>query len=538
VLLPAGVSLLFAHPALWENGTRVEVYALAMLCGVWAVARAAATLAPRRAGGAGWFGVGVGLGLTASANAYMATIAAAGLAPALLGALWRRRLGGWGLARAVGGGLAGLLPFLHLPLTAGRTDVFVWGAPTSGEALSRYLRNADFAHNRGLGLSGFIDHLGSWSLWAVDHGLLPLLALGLLAHGLWGRRAGLGRLWAPVALGLTVTVLCINVIFWPRVTDYLGYLSLPVSVLGAGAWVAVLRLARAPGIRRRLAGALAGLLAAVLLGSLALAPPAVHERTRHRDQLARVLAAGALRDAPPRAIVVVEADHWAFPLLYLQEVEKRRPDVVILPYGLSGASWYWAHLHRRHPALRRFALRGPGGRVGRFQRFRAANPDRPVLYATFALAVTLGRPGCPGRWLLRDRNACGHPGARGPDRLTEALGEQVDRIGAGSPPAGRVIAHVALERGLILWRYGLPAAALRAFRAGVPADHRPPPPRLNGGTAGRLRGPPHRWEKPVLIGHWSRNLYLAAKLLHAAGAEDAARAHLRAAAAAGLPEAK
>jgi hypothetical protein len=42
----------------------------------------------------------------------------------------------------------------------------------------------------------------------------------------------------------------------------------------------------------------------------------------------------------------------------------------------------------------------------------------------------------------------------------------------------------------------------------------------------------------VLIGHWSRNLYLAAKLLHAAGAEDAARAHLRAAAAAGLPEAK
>jgi hypothetical protein len=538
VLLPAGVALLFVHPALWENGTRVEVYALAMLCGVWAVARVAATLAPRPLGGGGWIAAGAGLGLAASANAYMAAIAAAGLGPAVLWALWRRRLGARQLLRATGGGLLGLFPFVHIPLTAGSTDVFVWGAPTGGEALMRYLRNADFAHNRGLGLAGFVDHLGTWSVWAVEQGLWPLIGLGLIGHLLWGRRAGLGRLLAPMALGLTVTVLCINVIFWPQITDYLGYLSLPVSLLGVGAWVTVLRLARHRGIDRRLSGGLAALLVLVLLGSLALSPPAVHERTRHRDRLARVLAEGALADAPPDAILVISTDHWAFPLLYLQEVEKRRPDVVILPFGLSGASWYWAHLRRRHPGLAPFALRGPGGKVGRFRRFVRANPDRPVLYESFSLAVTLGRPGCPGRWLLRDRNACGHPGARGPDRLTRALRDQVARIGQGSPPAGRVIARVALQRGVILWRYGLPAAALRAFRAGVPPAHRPPRPGLDGGAAGRLRGPSLRWDKPVLIGHWSRNLYQAARLLHAAGASEAARAHLRTAAAAGLPEAR
>ena len=70
---------------------------------------------------------------------------------------------------------------------------------------------------------------------------------------------------------------------------------------------------------------------------------------------------GALEHAPEGAVIIVMSDHMVFPLLFLQEVEERRPDVVLIPRGLSGASWYWAYLYRRHPELQDFAVRGPGG---------------------------------------------------------------------------------------------------------------------------------------------------------------------------------
>ena len=111
-------------------------------------------------------------------------------------------------------------------------------------------------------------------------------------------------------------------------------------------------------------------------------------------------------------------------------------------------------------------------------------------------------------------------------------------VGMGSPPSDAVMAKVALERGEVLWRLGRPEDALRVLRAGVPPQHRPRRPRVSVAKAGRLRAPPLRWTENVLIGHYRRLLYLAARLLWAAGAESEARAHLRVAAAAGLPEAQ
>ncbi|MDY0000732.1 MAG: DUF2723 domain-containing protein [Polyangia bacterium] len=536
LVIPLGVGLLFIHPVFWDNGTRVEVYALAFALGAWGLGRVAASLVPRPEGGGGWLAAGVALGLAASANAYIAFLVALGITPAIVLALLRRRLRIISLLRVIGGGILGLLPFLYIPLTASREDVFVWGAPTGGEALSRYLSNADFAHNRGMTLGVFFEHLLEWSGWALSSGLLPLLALGLFAHLHRGHRAGIGRGFGAIALLAAIYFLCINVIFFPEVSDYLGYLSLPAGVLGAGAVALVCRGLRSHGSQRWLMG----VLGAALLVSIAGASPRILERTRHRDRLARVLSEGALENAPPNAVVLVSSDHWAFPMLYLQEVERRRKDVVVLPLGLSGASWYWAHLFRRHPELRPFVLRASGGRVGRIQRFLAANPGRPLLFEDFATAMAHGPPACPGRWLIADKTACEQGGSQGPDLLTLALERQVDRIGAGSPPAAAVIARVSLERGELLWRYGQPAEALRALRAGVPSALRPPlPPGIEGrlGLAGRLSAPPLEWRSPVLIGHYSRNLHLASRLLSAAGAKSEARAHLEVAARAGLPEA-
>lgn len=537
-LLPAGVGLCALQPALWENATRVEVYSLATLCATWAVARAAPLFAaPEKPQPWGWLGVGLALGLCASVNAVIALSAALALAPAFGLAAYRRRLRWRDLARGLGGGVGGLLPFVYLPLVAGRRDAFVWGRPTGGEPLRRYLTNADFVHNQGITGAQVFDNLWRWLGWAGAHLLIPLILVGLVAHWLLGRRSGLGRGFAPLALGLGLLMLIQNVIFWPSIPDYLGYLALAVGVLGAGACAGLVRLAALGGRLRWLA---AGLGAALLLG-VVLAPPALYERARRQDRLARLLAEGALKTAPKNAILLVDSDHWAFPLLYLQRAERQRPDLVVLPVGLSGASWYWALLYRQHPTLRRFVLRGPGHRIGRIRRFLAANATRPVLYEHYGLALGLGRlPGCPGPWLVADAHApaniCQGEFGRRPDRLAPALERHEPGV-EGSPPAAAVAARVSLERGALLWRFGRPAAALRALRAGVPPAHRPPLPKLDVTGAGTLRAPPLRWKKKVLIGHWSRNLFLAARLLHAAGHDEAAQAHLLAAARGGLPEA-
>jgi len=560
-LVPAAVGITWLHPAVWENGTRVEVYALGLFFCVWAAAWLSALLSrvgPRSVGpsagarprGHRWFVGGLLLGLAGAVNGFQATVVALALAPASLLALWsglhgsapprdrgqaRARFGLREAGLVVLGGLVGLLPYVYVFAAAHRTDVFVWGAPTGGDLLLRYLKGSDFANNRHLGWGDLLSHLAGWLGWAWHHGYAAPIAVGLGVHLASGSRLGAGRVFAPLVFVCTLVVLCANGIFFPDIADYQGYLSLPVGLLIGAAMVWGARLAT--GLRAprpwlwRLSG---GAVLASVTWLVVSAPPALWLRSRHRDRLARVLAQGALDDAPPRAVVIADSDHWVFPLLYLQEAEGRRPDVVLLPLGLSGASWYWAHLYRRHPDLTRVRLRGPGGRVGRVKRFLAANSRRPVLYESYALAAVLGTPGCPGRWLLRDRNACGYPGGLGPDWLTGALERQVDRLGPGAPTARRVIARVAFERAEVLWRYGLPRQAMRAARAGVFQALRPLSPQEHVDAAGRLGpGPLSPPCRRVLIGTEARNLWLGAQILLRSAHPKAAATYLRAATRAG-----
>jgi Protein of unknown function (DUF2723) len=558
--LPALLVILALHATLWEVASRIEVYALATFFALWAVARAAALLAGSAAAagpadaadpGTGsaralrWLAPGLALGLGASVNPVIAVVAAASLALALLMALIRHRIR-WshGLA-LVAGGVAGCLPYLYVPLVAGRRDVFVWGMPAGGEALRRFVTFADFSTKQ-TGSPGAIEqHAREWLPWAMEHGLLPLLALGLVAHWLWGRQAGTGRALAPLSLGLTLLFVWRNEVYHPGIPDYLGYLMAPLSLLGAGVAALLVRLSRiraADARPRARTRALVGLLAAALVLAVALTPPPLHGRTRHRDDAARVLARGALEHAPPQAVIIAGSDHWVFPMMYLQEVEGVRPDVVVLVRGLSGSSWFWQHLFDRHADLRPFALRGPGGQPARIARFLADNPGRPVLYEDWEQARSLGQqPACAGPWLTGDERACAASEAAasnaGQGELTLALEQILDTLGEGSPTADEVIAKIAQDRGEALWRLGRADEALRALRAGVPPARRPP---MSGGRLSGvppLEGPLPAWRDRVAIGHHARNLYLAAVLLAQAGLEQEAASHLGAAAGAGLAEA-
>lgn len=508
--ITAGAFLL--HPAVWEPATRVEVYALAAFCALWALARVGDALVSHRP--QGLFAAGLAFGFAASANPFMGVAAALAITPALLLATRRGLPFLPAAARIVAGGLAGLLPYAYVFAVAGRTDVFVW----EGDDLARFFSGADYAHNRGQTLTDMLRHAWDWAVAATETGHLPWLLAGAGA-GLAARRAL--SLLAPVTLAFCVYVFALNVIFFADNPDYLGYLMLP-SGCAAAALAAL--WPRAP--RVALPASLG------LLALLCVQSPALHARTRSSDSIARALAEPLLDSVPTDGVLLVESDHYAFPLLYLQSVEGRRSDVVILVDGLLDSSWYWRLTYAWHPALRGIELGGThAARVGRFF---AAHPERAVFAERGPLAGLAGRPFCVGPHMLQTQ--CGADPMSDAAAETRRLADLQAQAGPGAPLTENVLAAIGAVRGELLWHMGRAPEALAAFLAGVPPHLRPATPDAPF-EAPALRAPLPAWQAPVMLGEPARNLFLAGLLLNAAGRVDAAAAHVGAAADLGLPEA-
>lgn len=515
-----GVVLVAAalHPIGWEPSSRVEVYTLAAFLGLWATARAQGE-SPRLGP------IGFALGLAACVNAVIAVAFGLALVPRLIslgraagpGRAPLRQLLAW-----IVGGLGGLLPYLHIPLVASERSRFVWGAPEDVDSLRAYLTGADYAHNAGIDGETFLAHVVALAEQGFAEGSLPIVLLGLGAHLVLGRRIR-GARWTVFVVGaLCVAFVARNLLFHPDVPDYRGYLFGPWHLIAAGVAAAATRLV-SRGARFRAYGAL---VAALPVLATALSPAHLLER-RDAPALGRALVRGALAEAPPGAILVVEADHWVAPLLWAQEAEESRLDVVILAHGLASSSWYWEHLFTRHPELERIALRGPGGRDGRIRRLLDANPSRAVLTESWGLAQAIGREPCAVGWLVWTAPSC--EGAS-PSEATAAAAAAWTRRGE----AREVVARVGLTRGEALWRLGRGADAHAALLAGVPSSVPAVglPVRVTP-----LGGSLPEWSRHAAVHDPARNLFVAALLLHAAGLTSESRALLREAAAEGLPEA-
>lgn len=540
VLVGTGLSL-----AAWEPSTRVEVYTLAVFLSLWGCARAA-----ERPGAL----AGLAFGLGAASHAVVAI--AHGLAmipralsepprPALRAKEQRAAVGmvehpdapapTSRLAAALGmagGAVLGLAPYALLPLAAQDPTRFAWGAPRDLDGLLEYLGGADYRHNQGIEPAAFLDHLGALAGWGIAHGVLPLALVGGGAFVALGHRpARVG--WAfAIAGALTVAFVAANVVFHPDVPDYRGYLLGPLWLAGAGFVGLVERLLDRGGRF----GAYAAVMA--LLPPIALLASFDHlTAVRDDPSLARVAAEAALDEAPASAILVVEADHHVAPLLYLTEVEGRRPDVVVVAVGLASSRWYWDHLYARHADLARFPLVVPGDdRGARLRRFLDAHPERRVLVESSRLAYAVGRMPCGVGALIwtsptgPEPGACGDPG---PEATTRA-------IAASAPLRAEsleVAARIDEARGEALWRLGHGAVALDAMVAGLSASGVGPPPVELPARAPPLTGPLPAWSRPAAIHDPARNLTLAGLLLHAAGQPEPAVRFVEAARAMGLSEA-
>lgn len=510
------IALLGAHPALWEPATRIEVYPLATVLALWAVARFAHAMVDHATRSLPYLTTGLGLGLAASANVVCAAGVALAMTPWLLVAVARHELPARAIGLTVGGGLIGLMTYAYVFLVAHRQDVFVWGAPTDAKSIEHFFTAADFTYKTVRSWSEWAAHLREVFGWTLRNGVLALLLAALTGYSLYWRPAGLG-LWL---FGFTVVFFSGFVardgMFASDVLDQGAYLAVAIWIATAGVGLFVAFLAgRQPWF------ATAGLAALLLL--VMLVPPAPYQRTRHLDTFTHDLATEALQAAPPDAILVVAQDHWIAPMWYVQEQEQVRPDVVLLAYGLSASRWYWDFLYRRHPDLGSINLSGSGGRLGRVQRFLGANSRRPVQVETIALANTLGLPTCPSEWLLDVRSFCSAE-AREPS-LARHAGATLSELGRGSPGTDGLIALVTLDRGHDLYSQGFPRAAISTLLEGIPDIARLRD--IDLSTIPR-RIPPAIRPKPgyqprVALGHPAQNLHYASVIAHATGAGQLAR---------------
>jgi len=507
------VALLGVHAALWEPATRIEVYPLATFLALWAGARFVHAIIAPNEGKLPFFSTGLALGLSASVNVVCAAGVAVALFPRWLMGVVRKEIPFGSFGTAVAGGLVGLLPYVYVFLVAGRTDVFVWGAPTNGEAIRHYFTGADFASKGVDSVSEWVDHIGELLRWSMSNGLLGVWVAGFAGYALFARKRGLGRFFYNVTWLFFVGFVARNGVFAVDVLDYLGYLAIPTWLAASGTALFVAYLAN------RNAWAAAAALSAIIV-VLLVAPPGPQARTRHLDSFTEETAKAALSAAPHQAIIVVENDNWIAPMLYVQEQQGVRPDVVLLAYGLSSSEWYWNFVYRRHPGLQLIELRGPGGRPGRIRRFLAENANRPVQVERVSIAARLGLRVCASDWMLDSRRRC--PELRGEPALARAAAAELPQLGDGSPGTAGWIALMTLHRGHDLYSLGLPRYAVATLLSGVPQiealtelDLSSVPARISA-----MNHPSPSYLPKVALGHPAENLHYAALIARMTGAVE------------------
>ncbi len=246
--------------------------------------------------------------------------------------------------------LPGLSLYLYLPLRAALQPAVNWGDIHSLGGFLFFLLREQYSAgeisrglgtsvSQGLAISGYLIREGGWLGF-------PLAAWGLV-H-LWKGRH-------PARLALTLGLLgpCLACALYfnlaPSRYAILRANILPAFVFqawlaGWGAW-SLLELTR-PG-RAGLALAAAALAVPLAWRAARLYPGLDLSRYFYAQDSARNL----LLSAPPGAALFASGDSIIFPLWYLQDVERERPDVALVGTPVLPMRWVRLALLRRHPSL-------------------------------------------------------------------------------------------------------------------------------------------------------------------------------------------
>ena len=360
--LGAGVLAATARTT-WSQSIITEVYGLnAALVGLLCLLTVAWTRSATPKGRRRFFYAicfVLGLGLT-SHNTFVLLLPVL----ALYGYLIDRRLRPTWRQLAVGVALfvAGLAPYLYLPLAARRRPVMNWGDPATLTNFWRTITRRQYMSGGHSGLTATLHELATsagmlWHQWFA--GLLALAVVGLVV--LYRRRRP--WFWFSVVFLLFMGPLVTIVTDFPVTTAeplvnadnralvsvfYIPSYLMIATLIGVGGWSLAAIVARRLRSPRVVVLVLAALLVAV---PLALAGTALGGMTMRHYRFADAYIHNVWSVATPHSLVMVDRDQFGFPLVYAQMVAHERPDVVVLDQELLRRSWYLQDLAYEQPAL-------------------------------------------------------------------------------------------------------------------------------------------------------------------------------------------
>jgi hypothetical protein len=370
---------------IWDQGARIEVYAMGTLFVVWSLAWSASaiyrpgSLSQRRR----WaLLAGLSLGGCGATQPIFAIAAGVTLLCSGRSTLrWAFRHGVIGLS------LGFILPHLYIVWVTQQSDGFIWGNWTDLRSILHYFSGGDYRHTPHAAWERLPEHALQWLLWMYEQGGGLWLLFGWGGWALSPSKAHLSWILPSVLIGGLFPLTYEK--YWPEVPDYSGYF-LPALCLGLlGFWWLTLHLARSHG---RL---ILHLLPLTLIISLISQGPPLSHRDRSSHHLPLSLAQDWLSSLPQQSILLVSSDHWVFPLIYSQEVLGARPDVLVINLGFEQSSWYWRWLTARHPD----ALKDIDLNTSRLPQLKRRLPHRPIFTESlWGMRRLMSEPPCPARW--------------------------------------------------------------------------------------------------------------------------------------------
>jgi hypothetical protein len=342
-LLALGAAWLWAiHPALWSQAVVNEVHALqvALLAGILWLAAEERTENSMRWRVLTAYATGLAFTNHMSTVYLLPGLAVGALVDQADRAWLRERRHALLLAGAtlVPLGLYGVLPLLGL-----REPLMDWGAPTTWSRFLRHVGGAQYRVWMFSSSQAFRGNLaGFLREWVSPVGWIPPLAA---IAGAWTLARRDRPVFFRLTLGFLVGVIWASGYDIHDIEPYYATARLCLAGLALAGVSAVLPERRTS--RARDLVVLAPLLAALVLGGLRY-----RDQSRRGDHFVRLYAQSLLDRLPPDAILI--SRHWDMvvsPIIYLQQVEHRRPDVTVVDTELLRRSWYYPQLRRTDPRL-------------------------------------------------------------------------------------------------------------------------------------------------------------------------------------------
>lgn len=237
--------------------------------------------------------------------------------------------------------LAGLLPYLYLPLRASQDPLFAWGDPDS--------------------IKRFVDHVAGkqYSVWFMQGGdvfgqqtsyFLSKLPTEVGFIGLIIAALGIVHLARrSLRLSVLAALIFITCMIWAGGYDILEiepYYML--AILAIGLWCAV----GAQSMSRRWDRQVA---LAAMTGLVVIVAFINYSRSNETTNvLVEDMTVNVLSTLPKNAVVISSQwDFWVSGSWYMQAVEKMRPDVAVIDHELLRRSWYLDQMMRWYPEVMR-----------------------------------------------------------------------------------------------------------------------------------------------------------------------------------------